>query len=32
MNDAHGGIASVDRSSGTFCRGCRTGLDGLLRR
>lgn len=23
MNDAHGGIASVDRSSGRFCRSCR---------
>jgi archaemetzincin len=31
MNDAEGGIASVDRSSGKFCRSCRMTLGGLLR-
>ena len=31
MNDAHGGIARVDRSSGRFCAGCRSRLGGLLR-
>jgi archaemetzincin len=31
MNDAEGGIASVDRSSGRFCRSCRGKLGGLLR-
>jgi archaemetzincin len=31
MNDAEGGIASVDRSSGKFCRSCRMKLGGLLR-
>ena len=31
MNDAEGGIAAVDRSSGRFCRSCRMRLGGLLR-
>ena len=31
MNDAEGGIASVDGSSGEFCRSCRSQLGDLLR-
>jgi archaemetzincin len=31
MNDAHGGIATVDRSSGEFCQDCRRELEGMLR-
>jgi len=31
MNDAHGGIASVDGSSGEFCASCRAKLGELLR-
>lgn len=31
MNDAQGGIAPVDRSSGKFCPSCRSKLGGLLR-
>lgn len=31
MNDARGGIAAVDRSSGEFCPSCRGRLNGLLR-
>jgi archaemetzincin len=31
MNDAKGGIASVDGSSGEFCRSCRAKLGDLLR-
>lgn len=31
MNDAEGGIASVDGSSGEFCRSCRRELGDLLR-
>ena len=31
MNDAHGGVARVDRSSGRFCRDCRSRLGGWLK-
>jgi archaemetzincin len=31
MNDAKGGIAAVDESSGRFCASCRVKLKGLLR-